>query len=507
MRAIVGETDQGVLMRTRRLAVPLIATAVLAGMALPAAGGTASSMTTVTSAAVTTVNGWARLSNMNVDSLSQPDVLPLSTGGAQVIWTQQDSPLTQSIRTRAVKESGGLGASIYPVVSGWGTLVWDPQIITHGTQRLVAFAGIRSTSLGEKYTGAMAYATSSNGGTWTLGTGSLSHTTTAYGSYGTAAVDDAGTPLVGVIAGSSDVVTLHRGIDPTMPAPGGDWSTSPLGGDAYSASLARDSQTGGTWAVWAADFASSSAKKGIMAQKVYPNPMGVVHKAPSSTSKSGSYLIPDQDVAVASRAGGGVWAAYKVGYPTANQIGLWRVGSTEVHLIKASDVDRVGLYRATGGRLWLVWYSGTSGMVRVSRTNSSVTRIGTVRSFRPPTSKAYPYPSVWSVGGSGSGGPLHLVINAQIGSAQPQIWYRKVLPGLTLGVSPRSLNKGFVVARVADAGTPVSGARVTFLGHSKLTSRYGTARFLVSSAVPRGKKGLTASKLGYAPGHGYLTVT
>ena len=99
------------------------------------------------------------------------------------------------------------------------------------------------------------------------------------------------------------------------------------------------------------------------------------------------------------------------------------------------------------------------------------------------------------------------MINAQLGAGDAQIWYQKVLPGLTLTASPRTLNKGKVVAKVTDAGHPVAGARVRFLGSTKTTGANGTVSFKVGAAVPDGKKSLTATKGGYAQGHAVVKVT
>ena len=495
----------GIMRRTRRL-LPLVALVTLPALVVPAAAvATSAPPQTTGAAAVVKVGGWTRLSDRGVISLSEPHALPLGSGGTQVIWYQQDGASSESIRTRIVKETGKLGSPISTVVKGWAAIVDDPKIIDYGNQRMVVVAGLRSSNPGEKFYGPMAYATSGNGATWTLGSGSLTADIYAYASYGTAAVDDGGTPLVGVVAGSDDVVTLHRGTDPSVPAGSPDWETTPLSGNSLYVSLGRDSKAGNTWAVWMQAF-GSTAQNGIIAQKVYPKPIGAWQKAPQSTDKQGDFLGPDQGVAVASRVGGEVWAAYKLGYPTANKIALWRVGSKEVHVIKAPDVDRIALLPGPGGRLWLAWYSGTSGAVKVTRTNPAVTRFGKVSSVKPPTKKGS-YSNVWSIGGSGRGGPLHLVVNAQIGAADPQIWYRKVLPGLLLVMSPHKLADGKVVAKVTDAGAPVAKAKVTFLGTTKTTGANGTVTFTVGKSVRDGRYAATAAKAGYARGRGVVTVT
>lgn len=493
-------------MRTRHLAPLAIGVALsLALVPLASASGAGSPDRERAAAPIVKVSGWTRLSSGDVSSLSEPHALPLGSGGSQVIWYQQDTASSESIRTRVVNERGRPATDVLAVVKNWAGVISDPKIIDHGNERMVVFAGIRSTNPGEIYDGPMAYATSTDGKSWSLGNGSLSETGYAYASYGTAAVDDAGTPLIGVVASSTSFVTLHRGISPTVPASSGDWQTVSLSGNTYDASLGRDSATGRTWAVWIQDF-GNKAQKGVIAQKVYPTPLGDWQKAPKSTRKNGDFLAPDQGVAVASRVGGEVWAAYKVGYPTANQIALWRVGSKEVMTVRAPDVDRITLQPAPNGRLWLAWYSGTSTKIKVTRTNSAVTRFGEVRSLKPPTKKGS-YSNVWEMGGSGRGGPLHLVVNAQIGVSEPQIWYQKVLPGLRLVLSPRTLNRGRVVATVTDAGSPVTNAKVKFLGSSKATNGQGKVTFKVGGGVKDGKYKAVATKAGYARGHGVVTVT
>jgi hypothetical protein len=236
---------------------------------------------------------------------------------------------------------------------------------------------------------------------------------------------------------------------------------------------------------------------------VYP-PTGALTKAPGS-SKGTSSLDPGQNVAVASRLGGQIWVAYKIGYPTANQIGLWRLGSTKVVKVHAPDVRHITLQPGLGGRLWLAWSDG-SARIFVTRTNVANTRVGAVRRFAPPTKKGS-YPSVWSLSGTGSKGKLHLVLDAQVGLKAPQIWYQRVIPGLQLAVSPRSLNHGAVTATVTDAGAPVAHATVTFRGQSKKTNAKGKASFRVAATVKSGRYPMVSKHLGYARASVRVRVT
>ena len=150
-----------------------------------------------------------------------------AAAGTQAIWYQQDSTSAQSIRARLVLESGKVGSAIAPVVTGWTNVVDDPKIIAYAGQRMVVFGGTRSTSPGEKFNGPMAYATSSNGTSWTLGNWVAHTDRPGVGRYGTAARQRrAATPIGGVNAGSHvarDLPPRHR---PSVPPRAPDWTTS-----------------------------------------------------------------------------------------------------------------------------------------------------------------------------------------------------------------------------------------------------------------------------------------
>ena len=250
---------------------------------------------------------------------------------------------------------------------------------------------------------------------------------------------------------------------------------------------------------------STASQNGVLAQRVWPKPIGA-QKQRTAVVDQGDSLSPQQGVAVASRKGGGVYAAYKVGYPTANKIRVWKVGTKQGFTVRTTDADHISLLTGPGGRLWLVWDANGGSKVKVARTNTQATRIGVVRSLKPPIKKGT-YGYVWATGGSGAGGPLHLLVNGQIGATSPQIWYQKVLAGLKLTASPKKLDFGKVVAKVSDAGKAISGATVTFRGSSKKTGAKGTATFKVARGVKSGKYPVLAKKSGYARGRAVVTVT
>jgi hypothetical protein len=320
------------------------------------------------------------------------------------------------------------------------------------------------------------------------------------------AVDDGGVPLVAVNAGSTGVVTLHRGIDSTVPATTDDWTTTTMGGCCtYYANVGRDRVTGEVWAAWWS-LRDTGATTGVFAQKVHPLPTGTRTKAPGS-SEGTSTTDPRQTIALAGRVGGEVWAGYPVGFPTPTGLRLWRLGSTETLNLASRYVRNVVVAPAPGGRLWAAWFqqSPSGFAVKAARTNAAVTRFGAVQTFRPPGGSSG---NVWAMAGVGDNGYLDLVLNAnKTTSGNAQVFHRRIKPALSVSVTPARLTDGRVTVRVTDAGAAIAGARVTLLGTSKLTSRTGTASFSVSRAVRDGTYSATASKTGYAPGRDTVRVT
>lgn len=450
-------------------------------------------------------NGWKQMSTHATTIISIPDVMALPSGGIQAVWAEPGDT-TSSIQSRVARESGTLG-SRSTVVSGWSSLIRDPQVINHNGDRMVVFAGAHSATTGDPLNVyAMLYSVSSNGRSWTLGGGSLSQNTGASNSYGTAAIDDAGTPLIAYTSSvgvPNAVLTLHRGIDPSRPAASPDWGSRDTGCCSYLTGMARDTKTGDVYAGW---FSNASKKKenGILVEKVYPTPVGRILQAPSS-SQNGNSIQPLQNVALSSRKGGGVYAAYAIGYPSITKIVVWKVATSKRITLPAKSATGVTLVPGPGGRLWLAWYDNTNGRVKVTRTNPAATKLGKVLSLKPPGNSGGS--DVWAIAGSGETGPLHLVVNANIGLKKPQVWYQKVLPGLTVVATPRSLDKGKVTVRVSDAGAAIAGARVRFGDATKTTNSKGVTTFAVGKGMRSGVVHVKATKAGYAAGTASVKVT
>ncbi|RKS72626.1 hypothetical protein CLV35_2873 [Motilibacter peucedani] len=481
--------------RARRLgAAAAVATAVTAVSATGLAAAAPAS------AAVR--SPWTQLSTGEGVGLSaEPSV---ARWGQQLVtaWAQTTSPTSESLHTRVLDRLGRPAGAIGTVAT-WSD-VTDPSVLTLAGVPTVVFGGLRSLDTNDPYTGPMAYAQAPDATSWSLGAGSLTQTHDAYGAYGLGAVDDGtGSPVVALAASSTDHVTVHHGIDPAVPAAAPDEEVAGTV-EAQQVNLAKDPLTGNAYAVWYA--ARDEANEGVRAAQVWPTVGAPTAPAPLSTvafQGARESVNPGQRVAVAGRVGGGVWAAYASGYPSAHRLVLWDVVSGRtLSLPRRGAVQYVGLSPAPGGRLWVWWVEGPT--VYAARTNPAVTAFGAVRAVAAPGG--------WSptrTAGDGSLGPLDVVVNSAADGVHSQIRTTRILEALTVTVSPSSLattaRRRAVTVSVTDAGVPVAGATVRVGPRTAVTGRGGRAR-LVVPRTPAGTTTVVARAAGYAPGSAPLRV-
>jgi hypothetical protein len=435
---------------------------------------------------------WTRLSSGNVRTQQQPSVHRFGRE-LQVVWTQPDGQ-RMAMWTRILGADGKPTGPAERILQ-WQTLIQDPVIFAIGSERVIVFAGERTSDITDPYSnGAEYYMTSTDGRTWTLGNGSLSASANAAGSYGTAAIDYLGAPLVAFTTASATRVTFHHGIDPNSPATQPDGQSADTGHFAYNTALGEDAATSAVWALWYSN-SGKRATNGIVAQRLFPT-MGSLVNAPSSSMTShgsSTSTAPDQDLPAVSRSahsGGGVYTAYAT--PKADAITVWRVGARRpAFTIKATfEVGQVSLAAGSGGRLWIFWRNGT-GDLQATRTNKTATRVGAIRDIAPPRGT-----TVYRTAGDGSRGPLDVVsLMAAATGAMESI---QVLPGLT-GSAHRIWRRGHsYTVKVTDAGAPVSGAHVRFAGHQAESNRHGMARFTVSRHQALKRSTVSVSHRGYA---------
>lgn len=408
----------------------------------------------------------------------------------QVLWTQKQSSGSEAYFTSILDAQGRVSTPSREVFPAWQAVTKNPALISVGGQRFLSFSGLNPGRSGAQY-----FATSPDGLSWNVSNGSMSETQSAYAAYGSDAVDNAGTPIWVGNAGTTTGIRWHVGTSDANPAPAGtDQSYNLQGCCAYNAAAARDAATG---AVYAAFYSNSNAtsENGIQVGQILPASAGW-RQAPQSTQVEdgrASSSDPGQKVAMVGRAGGGVFVAYAVGYPTPSLIRIYNVVSGATLDIPGSkDADAISMTAEPDGRLWVVWEQGNK--IKAVHTNAAATRLGSIGSWSAPRGTEY----VWHTAAAGTAGGAGVAVTATTQNAI-NVWHTNVTRTLTVKANAASARRGSAVTfTVTDAGDPVSGASVRFGSRSGTTN--GAGRVTISAPGSSGRVKATARKGAYNPG-------
>jgi hypothetical protein len=491
------EEDHMIMLRSRGLS-----RAIAVGMV----AGSLSMATTAT--ALAAPGDWTQLSSFPAATdLPKTGILDEPTAARfgsmlQVVWSGQGTS-GGNYYTASVDGAGHISAPAHEIISNWAAIISNPVLISLNGQRFLGFSGLQSTTTGAPYTvGAEYYATSSDGQAFALGAGSLSAAGTAYAGYGNDIVDNAGTPVWVGNAGTTSGVSWHSGIAGTDPAPpGSDGYFGLTGCCAYAAAGTRDASNGAVYAAFYSN-ANGSAEKGIQVGQILPA-QGAFSQAPGSatTNDYGTNSIsPTQRVAMAARAGGGVYVAYGIGYPTVTAVRIWQVGTPRFMDVPGSgDAAAISLAADPAGRLWVTF--GQKDRIKVVHTNTSATALGTVGSWGAPRGTV----DLWKTTTSAAAGSLDVIVTANGSNSKVNVWHTQVTRTLTVKASPASVARGHSVTfTVTDAGDAVSGAQVRFGGRTATTNGAGKAS--INAPGSGGRATATARKSGYNDGKATVRV-
>ena len=447
-------------------------------------------------AALAAPGDWTQVSQTS-SATSYPDVVNIAEPtlawfgtSLQVLWPQKQSSSKEAYYTAILGADGRITTAARPVFAEWDAITKNPTLITLGGQRFLSFSGLNAGRTGAQY-----FATSGDGVTWDVSTGSMSETQTAYASYGSDALDNAGTPVWVGNPGSTTGIRWHVGTSPSNPAPAGSDQSYKLGGCcAYDAAAARDESTG---AVYAAFYSNSSAttENGVQVGQILPGSTGW-RQAPGSAQIEGGRANssdPDQQIAMVGRPGGGVYVAYGMGYPTKRAIRILNVATgATLDLARSNGASSIALSAEPDGRLWMTWREGTK--VLAVHTNPAATRLGAVGSWGAPRGTE----NLWKSAIAGTSGGASIVYTATTQNAI-NVWHTQVTRTLSVTAAPGSIRRGGrVTFTVADAGDPVAGAQVRFGSRNGTTNAAGK----VTLAAPgsSGRARVTARKGAYNQG-------
>jgi hypothetical protein len=328
------------------------------------------------------------------------------------------------------------------------------------------------------------WATTSDGNTWTLQTGSLSSTT--FGSLQLAATTEADGTLVTVQSTNANL-SYHVGSDPGTP------STTPDGiitGQVSSALLNPQLVRAADGSIWAGWFQEFGSNQGYWAQQILPT-AGTPMRAPASFNANQDNH-PVQQTAMVARPGGGVYLAYCEATASAicAKVGLWRVGAPTAATVPGSvAASRVALSAGPGGRLEIAFYTTQTDKMTLVWTNHKVSAFSGARLLNPVAKNT----NVNDLFIDGTKGPVDVLTNSQLGTTgnPTAIWHTQVLPALKLTVSAASFSHTKAVKltfKVTDVGDAVPGVKVTFDGKSARTNAKGVAVIKLPKGVAVGKR-------------------
>lgn len=432
---------------------------------------------------------WTKVSTPTVGIIYAPSLVRTSDGVLHLVYAK-DVAGGEQIGHTAIHSNGSIAVQGDVLPTPWSTRDDDPVVIAGGTSLRVVFGGTQSLDPGYWSDGRMYDATSADGGSsWSLPQEAIGQSHSAYGSYGTAATTLAdGTPIAAYPL-NNDLV-WHVGTGEAVP----DQSYTSPSCCLYDAAMVRDGSN--VWVAWYAN-GSTAATNGIFAMQIYPT-VGTPIKAPGSSV--GADSVERGRVALAARVGGGVYAAYCVGYPNCDSIKVWKVGTgTTATVPQSKYATHVAMSPGPTGRLWVAWTDNIP-RVRAVRTGLSGLSMGVVRTagMPPGTSEAY------SLAVNGTRGRGDLVVNT--GDA---LWHTQVFAGLKLSASPHAWRHGnaqTVKFTVTDAHDPVRGAKVAVGSLHCTTASNGACSLHFGSSFARGKHVAKATHTGYSAATAGLKV-
>jgi hypothetical protein len=410
---------------------------------------------------------WRQVTAPGGGSIDQVGLLRTPDGVLHVAWHQRSGPNTEDLWHTRIEPDGSIGATT-PIAAGWaGTL---DAALTPAPGGIRAFwGGIRTTEPGEQNTELNTALSTDGGRTWELQTGSVVPLgAQPYGSDISAATLSDGTPLQ---AWAGTLGTwVHSGLD--RASPNFDYQ-APIGQYGYFPGIAADA-AGRAMMAW---FSSARGNVGVLAQAVGRDgaPAGPLLTMPGTREMVAGGTV--SRTPIVARAGGGFYVAYPVGYPSADQVRLWRADASRAKLIaRAAGTPAVTVAADPDGRLWVAWSAGAFGSKRVlaRRSNPGATRWGATVSAGGVRGAH----SAYSLDASATSGSLDILALFGTGTASGGSTYAaRILPGLTLRANRRRLpaERRTVTFTVTDAGDPVPGATVRAGGQTATTNARGKA--------------------------------
>jgi hypothetical protein len=283
----------------------------------------------------------------------------------------------------------------------------------------------------------------------------------------------------------------------------------------YDANITADPVNNSVTAVW---YSNSGDMSGVWAQALDPasgNPTGNPVRMPGSIVNFQGQMEStslDDRVPLTTLPSGGSFVAYPSGYPSADKVLVWKLGTTTSRKVGINVESLAGTTIAAtpDNRLWVAWSAQVGSVRRVvaRRSNPGATKWGQPVTVKPPPKTS----SFWELFGEGNPDGALDVLALVTTPAGIATWHSQLEPGLTLTAVPAKIKRSVkteVEFTVTDAGSPVKGAKVKCAGKSGTTGAGGTVKLKLGkfSKKKTGVYTAVATRDGYALGKTGVKVT
>jgi len=429
-------------------------------------------------------------------------LLHVASGNDLVVWEAPVVGAKQHYEAVELKPKGGLASQPTDVFGGqdWGGLDETPTLASEGGQPLLILQGTRSDLSTDPYRSGCIVGDLRTSSGWQLQSWSLSANCFA-GHFG-ATITQSGTLSAAWPGGWANGygIRYRIGTSSTIPATPDDQHLSSGPGDNLAAAEATETGSQDVYAAWARSFSNPASLDGTWAADLSKG------SAPVQAPGSGTNVVAHQyePVAMASPSGrGGIYLAYPNNVWPFTKIELWRYGARTAATVPGSaSPTSVSISPGPAGRLWIAWWSGANGTVRVVRTNEADNRFGPVETHAGPHGCKSDGSGTIRIS-SGSQQRLDVIMscydNLAAHGADHASATQSIVP-LQIAATTVSINRrvgGSVTYRVSDVGDAVPGATVTVDGRRGKTNQAGRVTFRFAKGSGTGSFKVVASMTNY----------
>jgi hypothetical protein len=401
-------------------------------------------------------------------NIVRPGLARTADGALHVSWTREDGGTAESLLHSSISADAKTVSGPDGIFSSADGINPSSVLLASGNTLRVLLGATN------QFSDALGTATSSDGGkTWTSAAPASRAGNDAKPVY-------AASGLAGALGPTGNVFTawgasapsgsgFHIGLDPSDPDGGFN------SGTVIDPGVGVDSQSGAAYAA-----ANLLDDDGVAVFPISPGGGRIV------IPNSGANQLQHPTHITGRLGAPGVFVAYTKGSSEfLGRAAIWDIENGRGRVLGKKGDEDVSIAAAPDGRLWVFWRGDDD--VRATRSNPSLTQWGRVVRVRNPKGTEV----ASDLTGSGSAGPLDVVLQAEVGEGVAS-WHQRILPGLTVKAT-RLRDK--VIFKVTDAGQPVPGANVKVKKQgSKKTGQKGTVKF----ALDEGRYSAKASKKGYS---------